>query len=316
MIVTVSGLWDVQASEHPMSEFKFACPVCGQHITADSGASGSRLECPTCFQKIIVPQAPSSPDSKFIISATQVGKPRPTPANGGDVTTTPGALTGRKSLIATIAFFFVLCAAGLAAFAFRNKIFKSSGNQAETQNGSNAVAKKAGPPPKIYPIPTNIVWSLELTNAMLPESIAAGSIHGSGFFCERAILQGGHLTLRQGKQSAADLGVTIQFFAQLGEELSGKSIEITADRQPPLPKIVLRWKDENQKAVTRTIPSGYALKVIFGNADTGRMPGKIYLSMPDDNKSVVAGTFDAEIRKPPPPKPKTPKTPKPAKKTG
>src|SRR4029077_5834678 len=54
-----------------MSEFKFACPVCGQHITADSGASGKSLECPTCFQRIVAPQAPLSGDPKLILSATK-----------------------------------------------------------------------------------------------------------------------------------------------------------------------------------------------------------------------------------------------------
>ena len=87
-------------------------------------------------------------------------------------------------------------------------------------------------------------------------------------------------------------------------------IEIPADRQPPLPKIVVRWKDENQKAITRSFPSGYALKVAFDDAENGRMTGQIFLSIPDDSKTVVAGTFNAEIRKPPPPKPKTPKPPK------
>src|ERR1035441_7746205 len=64
-----------------MSEIKFACPVCGQHITADSSTSGGQLECPTCFQKIVVPHAPGSGDSKFILSAAQVAKPRPTSAD-------------------------------------------------------------------------------------------------------------------------------------------------------------------------------------------------------------------------------------------
>ncbi len=41
-----------------MSEFKYACPVCGQHIKCDSSQSGTQMECPTCFQKIVVPQAP------------------------------------------------------------------------------------------------------------------------------------------------------------------------------------------------------------------------------------------------------------------
>jgi len=49
----------------------------------------------------------------------------------------------------------------------------------------------------------------------------------------------------------------------------------------------------------------------------GRMPGKIYLALPDDLKSFVAGTFNAEIRKPPAPKPKqTPPLPKPPKPPG
>src|SRR6185436_7314787 len=124
-----------------MSEFKFACPVCGQHITADSSASGSRLECPTCFQKIIVPQAPSSQDSKFIISAAQVGKPRPTPTAGGEQAPSAGMSAGKKSILATAAFFVVLCAAGITAYAFRGKLFKPAASD-ETTEATNNVANK------------------------------------------------------------------------------------------------------------------------------------------------------------------------------
>jgi DNA-directed RNA polymerase subunit RPC12/RpoP len=280
-----------------MSEFKFACPVCGQHITADSSNSGGHIDCPTCFQKIIVPQAPSSADSKFILSAAQVGKPRPVgTANGEQLVADPGA-DRRKSVIATIALVVVVGAAGGATFAFRDKIFKS--NRDQTQAGKKAVA-----PPKVYPIPTNINWTLDLSEATIPEATAVGSIHASGFFCERATLQGGHLTLRQGRSGPADLQITVQLFAQQGEELSGKTVEIPPDRAPPLPKIVLKWKDEQQKSVTRNINNGYALKVAFGDAANGRIPGKIYISLPDENKSFVAGTFNAEIRKASPPKAK------------
>src|SRR5689334_4982593 len=105
-----------------MSEFKFACPVCGQHITADSSASGSHLECPTCFQKIVVPQAAAG-DSKFIISASQVNKPRPLPTNGG-AAAAPADDSSKKSLIAGIALVAVIVVAGVLAFVFRDKIFK------------------------------------------------------------------------------------------------------------------------------------------------------------------------------------------------
>lgn len=296
-----------------MSEFKFACPVCGQHITADSGNSGGQIECPTCFQKIVVPQAPTNPDSKFILSASQVGKPRPVgAANGEQLASDPNA-DRRKSLIATIVLVALICAVGGAAYAFRAKIFRSSRDRAQAQ--ANAPGKKPAPPPRIYPIPTNINWTLDLSEATIPEATAVGEIHASGFFCERATLQGGHLTLRQGRSGPADLGITVELFAQQGEDLAGKTVEIQPDRAPPLPRVVLHWKDQQQKAATRKIIGGYALKVSFGAAANGRIPGKIYISLPDENKSFVAGTFNAEIRKPNPPKhkeqPKVQQAPRP-----
>lgn len=295
-----------------MSEFKFACPVCGQHITADSSNSGGQIECPTCFQKIVVPQAPTNPDSKFILSAAQVGKPRPVGAANGEESSSHHNADKRKSLIATVALVVLICAVGGAAYAFRSRIFRSSGDLAQAQ--TNAPGKKALPP-KVYPIPTNINWTLELSDATIPEATAVGKIHASGFFCERATLQGGHLTLRQGHSGPADLGITVELFAQQGEDLAGKNVEIQPDRPPPLPKVVLRWKDDQQKAVTRNIPNGYALKVSFGDAANGRIPGKIYIGLPDEDKSFVAGTFNAEIRKPNPPKqkqqPKTQPAPRP-----
>jgi|ERR1051325_1069309 DNA-directed RNA polymerase subunit RPC12/RpoP len=293
-----------------MSEFKFACPVCGQHITADSSNSGGQISCPTCFQKIIVPQAPASADPKFILSAAQVGKPRPVGAANGEQLGTDPSAEHRKSLIATIALIVVVCAAGGATFAFRDKLFKSNREQSDGA-GKTAVAAA---PPKVYPIPTNVSWTMDLSGTSIPDATAAGIIHASGFFCERATLQGGHLTLRQGRSWPPDLGITVELFAQQGEDLSGKTVEIPPDRAPPLPKVILRWKDDQQKAASRNIIAGYALKVSFGTAVNGRMPGKIYIGLPDENKSFVAGTFNAEIRKPTPPKPKQPTPQKPAAK--
>ncbi|MDD5139116.1 MAG: hypothetical protein PHY43_02515 [Verrucomicrobiales bacterium] len=51
-----------------MSEYTYACPVCGQHMRCDSSQAGTVMECPTCFQKITAPQAPASEDQKFILA--------------------------------------------------------------------------------------------------------------------------------------------------------------------------------------------------------------------------------------------------------
>jgi hypothetical protein len=65
---------------------------------------------------------------------------------------------------------------------------------------------------------------------------------------------------------------------------------------------VLRWKDDQKQPVTAHIDSAYALKVVFGQPAEGHMPGRIYIALPDDSRSFAAGTFEAVIRKPVPPK--------------
>src|SRR5882724_4430863 len=101
-----------------MDTFKFACPVCGQHISVEPNQTGSQMECPTCFQKIVVPQAPSDPNSKFILTAAKFQERR-TPM-------VPGAAEFRtaknKFPLAAIGFFVILAAAVATGFVFRDRI--------------------------------------------------------------------------------------------------------------------------------------------------------------------------------------------------
>lgn len=39
-----------------MSDIKFSCPHCAQHISCDSGWSGQTVACPSCQQSVVVPQ--------------------------------------------------------------------------------------------------------------------------------------------------------------------------------------------------------------------------------------------------------------------
>jgi hypothetical protein len=194
---------------------------------------------------------------------------------------------------------FVL-AAGAAVF--RNVIFQSSG---WSRFGIGKSADRN--------------WKLDLAEAGFPEANVAGRIHGTTFMCDRVTLQGGTLSFRQGHAWPPDLGLTVLLAAKQGEELSGKSFHISTNLEPLEPKIVLRWKDDQQKAVTRNFTGDYAMKLQFGEAANGRMPGKIYVCLPDESKSYIAGSFDAEIRKPAAPRPpRAPKArqPKPAPRTG
>jgi len=74
-----------------MAEFKFSCPQCGQHIQCDSGYSGAQINCPTCQQAIVVPQAP-----RFAAAPTAPPIPPPAPPGLSTRQSTAAPATGRR----------------------------------------------------------------------------------------------------------------------------------------------------------------------------------------------------------------------------
>src|SRR5882724_13311878 len=124
-----------------MSEFKYACPVCGQHISCDSSQAGAQMECPTCFQKITVPQAPSSEGQKFIITGTKKGE-RPAPTNPeANPYASPQAKVFPGALVVVIILLFIGAA---VAFVYRGTIFKSI-NVSKT--AANSTMEETNPVP-------------------------------------------------------------------------------------------------------------------------------------------------------------------------
>lgn len=287
-----------------MSEFKFACPVCGQHITADSKDTGSQIPCPTCFRKIIVPQASASEESKFVLSASEANKPRapmPTVPQLDAIQKVP-----EKTAIPIVLVVLLVLAgvAGATVFAFRGKIFHSKPPAGETAGtGAETNASEAQPQAQV-PQPDftgTSLWTLDLSDVKAPETPVAGAIHQKAFTLERATLTGSNLTMRVGRSGPVELGLNIYFFNRAGEELSGKIAEVKPS-DSTAPRVVLHWKETER--MSKTFREGYAMRIEFGAAANGVIPGKIFLSLPDDSKSWVAGTFRAEIRKPAPPKPR------------
>ena len=184
-----------------MSEFKYACPVCGQHIKCDSSQSGTQMECPTCFQKIIVPQAPTD-EQKFILTGTKVGGERPLPKGLSDgPTTSSPAKTFSGAAVVLIIF---ACIAAAVAFVYRGTIFKRPSPPAGTNSTSvvqGSMTPDQTPPPKkpssslVAPPANDTNWTLNLSGMTIPTSTAAGRIKGQDFVCQRAYFSGGYLIL-------------------------------------------------------------------------------------------------------------------------
>lgn len=278
-----------------MSEFKFACPVCGQHITCDSRSSGTQMECPTCFRKLVVPRTKAAGSPNLVLTASEVST-RPVPPS---VSVKPLASAPKKQFpLAEVALVVVLGVVAGSAYVFRDQITRAV--RPEPQPAKNATSQN---PAKANALAGNDThWTLQLADFNIPNSPAAGRVHGEDFLAQRVTLQGGTLNFRQGPSWPPELGLTLNLFAKHGEDLAGQTIQIEAGRTNS-PKVTLRWKKDTAEPATKTFRKGYALRLEFGQVSSGRMPGKIYLCLPDDARSYVAGTFTAEIRKPSPPKP-------------
>src|SRR3954469_1381559 len=160
-----------------MSEFKFACPICGQHITADSKDTGSQIPCPTCYRKIVVPQAPATDDPKFVLSASEANKPRPTstlpPAEGVSRAPAKSAFP-----VALIVWLILACGAGATLFALRGKIFHPKPPVQDAKD--EATPNKTESPPQPEYTGTNR-WTLDLAKAEFPDMPVAGSVHRRAF---------------------------------------------------------------------------------------------------------------------------------------
>ncbi|MGO8837741.1 MAG: hypothetical protein ACLQAH_15235 [Limisphaerales bacterium] len=133
-----------------MSEFKYACPVCGQHIKCDSTQGGTTMECPTCFQKIVVPQAPASDDQKFIITGTKLGE-RPVPVAVTNGETSPPPAPEANFSGPAIVFVALFGVAALILFVFHGKIFKSGSGE------TNQVVSVTEEKPVVVPLPARAI---------------------------------------------------------------------------------------------------------------------------------------------------------------
>jgi DNA-directed RNA polymerase subunit RPC12/RpoP len=282
-----------------MSEFKYACPVCGQHMKCDSSQAGSVMECPTCFQKITVPQAPASDDQKLIITGTKAGE-RPVPKIPGDSRPVPQ----KKSPGGGVVLIILIGIAVVVGFVYHGTIFKPANSPMAATNSMPSAENKTA----IFPATnsaqtnspladTNNLWTLNVDSVVTPDLPVGGKVHGKNFMAQRVILNGDGLTIRTA-ENPPEAGVTIYLRPNPIQSVFGKTIFVKPDAANA-PMLNLRWKDAQGQAMQQS-ETGYALRIEFGQPSGGHLPGKIYLCAPDEMKSYVVGNFNADIAKPKP----------------
>lgn len=275
-----------------MSEFKYACPVCSQHIKCDSSQAGTVMECPTCFQKIIAPQAPADADQKLILTGTKVSD-RPPQKNPE---ANPYAARQVKGSSGAVVVIVILAFIGAAvAFVYRGTIFKpqthAATNTATTSAGVG-VNETVAP---VVSTASDTNWTLNLATAKISGTNVTGRIHGQDFTALRVVFSNGTLYFRADEHGPMIFGAMINFSGAAPAAFSGKTLTVTTNVNKSA-RLTLHWKNDGVSG-KESFDNGYALRLEFGALTNNQLPGKVYLGAADDEKSYLMGSFIAEIHK-------------------
>jgi len=139
-------------------------------------------------------------------------------------------------------------------------------------------------------------WRMDLKDVHIPETIASGKIHGKDFTVEKAKVSMGILTLRQGEGFFADREVMIFLFLGKDEKPDGKTFQVSKESNVGVPHIHMKWKEKDKDVPeTEMFMKNYVMRLELGTREKGKLPGRIYLALPDTLKSFVAGSFDVEV---------------------
>ena len=133
-------------------------------------------------------------------------------------------------------------------------------------------------------------WTSDISKAAFPNHPADGEAHGIHFALKTAMLRGVNLRLN------AENGLALEIFG-LDQPIAGQSYEIQPADSTANPRVKMTWK-EGDVIQDATYGKGYGMKLQFAQAVNRKISGKIYLCLPDDSKSYVAGTFEVRIPKP------------------
>jgi hypothetical protein len=163
-------------------------------------------------------------------------------------------------------------------------------------NEPAAPAKESAGPATVAAVnppiaPSQSGWTADISKVSFPGHPVSGKLHGLDFTIKTAAFRNGGLRIR-----SAD-GLQLDVY-RLGDSIEGRSFEIRPDDDyTASPRVKITWS-EGDAVQTVTFNKGFGMKLQFDPAINRTVSGKIYLCLPDDVKSCVAGTFEVKLPKP------------------
>ncbi|HOX59333.1 MAG TPA: DUF4190 domain-containing protein [Candidatus Paceibacterota bacterium] len=327
-----------------MSDFKFSCSNCGQHLTGNDSHAGLQVVCPSCGQTIVVPAAPGLACATAAPTAPPTAGFRPPPVSSPGQKTCglavaslvcsigsfviiplgfiPGIICGhmaRKKIAATPGLqggglakaglivgyvalgLTVLATIALAAFflfvtARLKQIPPATQPQQSTSRTFPRSATKAEKETTDTE-PDGSGWTMNLAGAEIPSGPVTGRIQGESFSPNNITLAGSWLKFKQGKDFIADLEMDVVLFENDLTKLSNGTFTVPKEGSGITPHIWMKWKETDRKTLKqRCFIDRYVLRLEFGQLSDGKLPGRIYLCLPDLEKSFIAGSFEVPVK--------------------
>jgi len=148
--------------------------------------------------------------------------------------------------------------------------------------------KAPPPPPKPAPKPPAPEF---------PAHPPKGQLLGKAFAVDSAVFEEGALVLRQGTGDAVEVEVRIYLPGNKWETPADKKFAFENAAGADVPRVHVSFREAGQEEPARQeFAEKYTLKLEFGPEKDKKLPGRIKLTLPDEGKSAVAGTFEAGIR--------------------
>jgi hypothetical protein len=194
----------------------------------------------------------------------------------------------RKSLIQIIVL-VVLLAGGGAAF-----LMQQEGGLGFLT--SYFEDEKPAPPPPVAKAPAGPGEGgapARKPESAIPPTPAKGQVHGKEFAMDGATFRAGTLRLYQGGRDAALAEIQIARLSPSYEVPAGRTFRLTDAGRPDAPFIEVRSAGEG--GAHNEFGDKYTLVLEFGRENNRKLPGKLYVKLPEAAKTQVAGTFEADI---------------------
>ncbi len=140
-------------------------------------------------------------------------------------------------------------------------------------------------------------WTLNTSSVPFPSSAVSGNFKGASFAVNRSIIQGGNLVFQSGNPDMPDREILIALNFGDPNSLPGRIYSINPKLQHGVPEVHLRdRKGSSEFHESDLFDDGYAMRLEFGPLENNQISGRVYLCLPDPERSLVRGTFRAGIQ--------------------